>query len=155
MFRRSDPLQFVTQIGGKKLAEDIKSSDKEMQRYAGKFGAKKRHPSPWQSPGATVRVTPYDRGVRLNCDHGWIELHWVAPDCLRVRLNAQNGDFLPPFSYAVAKVDWPVVPLEKTDGEEVLEMRTSAIVCRINKRQSHLRLELPDGRLLTTDATGI
>jgi alpha-glucosidase len=155
MFRRSDPLQFVTQIGGKKLAEDIKSSDKEIRRYEGKFGAKKRRSSLWQSPGAVLRVLPYDRGVRLACDHGWIELHWAAPDCLRVRLNTENGDFLPPFSYAVSKVDWPVVPVEKTDGEDVLEIRSTGFVCRVNKRQSRLRLEMPDGRLLASDAAGM
>src|SRR5262245_54034804 len=108
---KKDALQFYLNLGGKQLVDDIKASDKSIEHHNKRFEAKKRRLSPWQTLGAVRRIIPYERGLRFACEHGWVELHWIAADCLRVRLSA-NGDFPAPFSYAVSKVDWPVVVIE-------------------------------------------
>jgi alpha-glucosidase len=155
LFRRTDPLRFFQRIGGKTLADEIIACDKVIKRYDRRYRVKGRSSAVWHSPGAVVRIHPYERGVRLDCERGWVELHWISPDCLRVRLRTQDGDFIPPFSYAVDKVDWPVPAFTTSEREDSLEMRTSSLVCRVGKHPFRLLLETVGGRRVSLDTKGL
>lgn len=149
-------IQFFTELGGRPLVDDVKSYEKTIRGYNRQYGVKRRGNLPWQTPGNVERVVPYERGLRLRCQRGWVELRWIAADCMRVRWLQQNDEpFIEPFSYAVSKVDWPVVPIDMTqDGESVI-MRSAEISCRISRRPFHLTLETLDGQLVCTDSAGM
>jgi len=155
---RKENIRFLTEVAGKRLVDDIKAYEKIISRYDRQFGIRKRGTSPWLSLGALQQAIPFERGIRLRCQNGWLELYWVTADCLRVRLRPQDDKFSEPFSYAVHKTDWTPVPFE-VSGEESsaahLEIRTNTVVCWIDKRSSRLRLETLDQRLVCADKQGI
>jgi alpha-glucosidase len=155
MARKTDPLRQYAEIGGRRLVDAIKRVEKINASYAKRFAIKKRGQAAWHSPGGVIAVKPYERGVYVTCERGWIELHWIAPDCLRVRMRLADRDFLPPFSYAVHKVDWSPVSFEFSEDAKTLALRSSALVCRADKRRFRLRFEMPDGRVVTMDSHGI
>jgi alpha-glucosidase len=155
---RKDTIRFFTELGGKKLVDDIKAYEKVVGRYNRQFAVKKRASAQWLTLGAVQQVFAYERGVRLRCQNGWLELHWVAADCLRVRMRTQDDKFFAPFSYAVHKVDWPSVPFEVVDdGQDSaqLEIRSDLLICRIDKRSSRLRLETLDNVVICGDKQGV
>lgn len=152
---KKDTLQFYLNLGGKSLVDDIRASDKNLERQNKRFAVKKRHPSPWQTTGPVRQVIPYERGLRFACERGWVELQWIAADCVRVRLRTDSGDFPAPLSYAVCKVDWPDVPIVVVEGDEALEVRSEAMICRIGKRPFRIGLETLDGDLICVDRAGM
>jgi alpha-glucosidase len=154
-FRKNDPLQFFQRVGGKSLTEAIQQADRSLSRYEKRFGGKRRAALPWQGLGAVKQYALYERGVRLACERGWVELHWIAPDCLRVRLRLRDDDFLPPFSYAVNKVDWGDVEFSiSADRPDALEIRTAALVCRVGKQPFRLAVETLAGKRVSLDNAG-
>ncbi|HLU08572.1 MAG TPA: TIM-barrel domain-containing protein [Oceanobacillus sp.] len=155
MARKTDPLRQYAEIGGKRLVDAIKRVEKINSSYSKRYRPKKRGNPAWQSPGGVIAVQPYERGIHLTCERGWIELHWIAPDCVRVRLRLIDADFIPPFSYAVHKVDWSRVSFEFSEDAHILTMRSSALVCRVDKRRFRLRFELPDGQVIMMESGGI
>jgi alpha-glucosidase len=148
-------VRFFTELGGKPLVDDIKTSEKLLERYNRRYSTKKRENISWKGLGAVQQVIPYERGVRLGCQHGWAELHWIAPDCLRVRLRIADGNFIEPFSYAVSKVDWHVVQSQLIEGSDALELRSAELVCRVDKRSLRIGLEGIDGNLYCVDRAGM
>jgi len=158
MAKKSERLDFFTRLAGQSLVDDIHATERILRRYQERFGSKPDAKSPaanWQNAGAVRRVVPYERGVRLVCERGLVELEWVAADCLRVRLRREVGDFPAPFSYAVAKTDWPQVSMELVEDDNALEMRTAEVICRIDKRTFRFGLMKPDGKLICVDSNGI
>jgi alpha-glucosidase len=152
---RKENLRFFTELGGKQLVDEIKAYERTVGRLNRQFQPRKRGSFPWQSLGAVTRVFQYERGIRLRCQNGWVELQWIAQDCLRVRLRTEDGHFLEPFSYAVAKVDWLSVSFEMEDAATFLEMRTNALVCRIDKRAFRLSLQTHEQHPVCFDSTGM
>lgn len=155
MARKTDPLRQYAEIGGKRLVEAIKRVEKINASYTKRFAQKRRGSPSWQSPGGVLAVKRYERGVHLACERGWIELHWIASDCVRVRLRLADREFLPPFSYAVHKIDWSPVPFEFSEDAKTLALRSSALVCRVDKRRFRLRFEMLDGRVVIMDTKGV
>jgi alpha-glucosidase len=156
MLRRPDNLRFFLNLGGKQLVEDIKDYDKTLKRYDKRYGVKKRPSTNWTSPGAVRQYIRYERGLRFACDRGWVELQWIAVDCIRVRLRVENPEFIPPFSYSVSKVDWPPVPFEVIDHGSTLEIYSAGLTCRVSKQPFRIALETrPEGRLLCIDSEGM
>ncbi len=156
MLRRSDPLQLYAQIGGQKLVDAVKHCDSVTRQYDQRYlpNARARMAAPWRQPGGVLDVRRYERGIRLRCEHAWIELEAALPSCVRVRARP-DGDFSqPPTTPPVARR--PPIALELTDADDVLELRTGSIACRVSKQSFHLRVELlPDYRLIYTDAGGV
>lgn len=153
---RKENIRFFTEVGGKQLVDEIKAYDRLITRYDRKFAVKKRASATWIIPGGVQRVIPYERGVRFRCQNGWIEIRWVAANCLRFRLNVEDGNFTEPFSYAVSKVNWPIVDFEIThDTAEIYEMRSAALVCRVNKRSFQVQIETLDGQPICTHKQGL
>ncbi len=155
MLRRTDPLQLYADIGGKRLVDAIKACEKTTDQYDRRYLSKRRSSANWHEVGRVRQIVRDERSVRLDCENGWIELYWSAPDCLRVRLRTLDASFEPPISAAVENPDLAPVTFELTDSETMLELRTSALVCRVSKRPFKLWLELPDRRLVCSDAGGI
>jgi alpha-glucosidase len=155
---KKDILRFFQELAGKSLVDDIKTTEKALSRYHDKSGGRKRRRLlPWNGPGNVKRVSAYERGIRVDCEQGSVELQWVAADCLRVRLcpGTKNADFAPPFSYAVSKVDWPQVKIEAVDHPAVVEMQSSTMICRVEKRPFRLHLENSGRELICTDSAGM
>lgn len=156
MLRRSDPLQLYAQIGGQKLVDAVKHCDSVTRQYDQRYLPASRVPNaaPWIQPGAVVSMARYERGIRLRCEYAAVELEAVLPTCIRVRVRP-DGDFHQPVSM-VAQHSRTIVPLEITETEDVLELRTSSIACRVSKRSFRLRVELlPDYRLIYADSGGV
>ncbi|MBI5669805.1 MAG: DUF4968 domain-containing protein [Chloroflexi bacterium] len=152
---KRETIQFFTELGGRPLVDDVKSFEKLVRWYDRRFGSKRRS-LPWFTPGNVEQVVSFERGLRLRCERGWVELRWMATDCLRVRWLRQNEDhFIEPFSYAVVKVDWPAVPLETRQGDDAILMKSPELVCRIGKRPFRLGLETPTGDLICVDTAGM
>lgn len=149
-------IQFFTELGGRPLVDDVKSFEKLVRWYDRRFGSKRRSNLPWLAPGNVEQVVSFERGLRLRCQRGWVELRWIAPDCLRVRwLRQDEKNFIEPFAYAVSKVDWPVVPVETVEGDEAILMKSAELVCRIGKQPFRLGLETLGGDLICVDSTGL
>jgi alpha-glucosidase len=151
---KKDAFQSYLNLGGKQLVDDIKVSDKNIEKQNKRVEGKKRRPAPWQTTGAIRRIIPYERGLRFTCERAWVELQWLTADCLRVRLHV-DGDFPVPFSYAVSKVEWPVVPIEVVEGEDALEVHSASMICRIGKRPFRIGLETLEGELICVDRVGM
>lgn len=90
----------------------------------------------------------------LRCGAAALRIEVLAPALLRVRL-APDGQFDHGFSYAVAKTDWPALPVEFVAGEATLELRTAALTCRVHLAPCRLSLLDALGRPLLTDADGL
>jgi alpha-glucosidase len=158
MAKQNETLKFFHRLGGDELVSDV-------ERYAGirreqdrrfasvKADAAAQH---WRIAGAVETVIPYERGVRLACEYAWVELEWLAVDCVRVRMVAREDDLgQMPFSYAIDKTDWPEVSLNVRDLPDRVEVHTEGQICRIAKRPLHIALERPDGRVFCMDAVGM
>jgi alpha-glucosidase len=155
MPRKNDPLRRYMETSGKRLIETIKQVEKINAAYTKRYTVKPRAHAAWYSPGAVLDTKPYERGIRIACERGWIELHWLTPDCLRVRLRTVDPYFVPPFSYAVHKVDWIPVPFELDGDRQAIVMRSSALVCHVSKNSFRLQIELTDGRTVCSDKAGM
>ena len=151
---RKENIRFFTELGGKKLVDDIKAYEKVIGRYDRQFIAKKRAASQWLALGAVQQVSILKHGIRLRCQNGWLELYWIAADCLRVRLRLNDDNFAEPFSYALHKRDLQAVAFEvfgHDSPSNQIEIHTNSLICRIDKRSSRIRLETLDHQLVCMD----
>jgi alpha-glucosidase len=156
MLRRIDPLQIYADVGGKQLVDAIKFCERVTNQYDRRYLNRRRASTTWHEPGRVRWVFREERGVRLDCENAWVELYWAAPDCLRVRLRTLDAVFSPPVSAVVKRSDLAPVLLDVIDGEEVVEIRSPSLVCRVTKRPFRLRVEmLSDRRVVCTDAAGV
>ncbi len=90
----------------------------------------------------------------LRCGDAAVRIEALAPDLVRVRL-APDGQFDHGFSYAVARTDWPPVDVAFEAGEDALELRSAALLCRIQRAPCRISFHDPLGRLLAADADGL
>ncbi|NDJ61964.1 MAG: DUF4968 domain-containing protein [Chloroflexi bacterium] len=158
ILRKPDPLAVYTDIGGNRLVAAVKAAEKVAEVYARRYeatAAATPTTQPWHTVGAVQSVMVDEQGVRCACEAGWVELHWQAADCLRVRWQPNGPDFIPFESPAVVAQNWPEVPFEVFDGDSSFELRTHMLKCLINKDPLRLRLEFHDGRTVCSDARGI
>lgn len=151
---RKDFLKVLTDVGGKRLVDAVKSSEKTHDQYVKRY-TPKAQTHPWRGVGRVRYVVPYERGIRFACQNGRVELHWIANDCLRVRLRRDNGDFAEPFSYAVHKTEWPLVPFEYVEGADAVEVRSSSLICRVDKRAFRIGLESVEQQPICLDLLGM
>lgn len=142
--------------GGEKFVEDIKTAEATIKRYARQYMASESTvASVWRQPGAVEEVLSEERGLRLICQQGSVELVVIAPDCLRVRWQAGHDTFTEPFSYAVSKTDWPAVPFTWRDAGRMIEVRTAGMVCIIQKNPLRMTVQTPSGQPLTSELKGM
>ncbi|MBE2266584.1 MAG: hypothetical protein IAE80_00030, partial [Anaerolinea sp.] len=109
----------------------------------------------WNQPGRVRQIFRHERGARLQCESGWIDLMLIAPDVLRVSWRLEDSTAPLPLQ-TIRDAQWLPVEDQFTDGDEWLELATGALAIRVNKRQFRLRIELlPDRRVVCQDAAGI
>lgn len=159
MAKRSDNLRFFAALGGKQLAEDMLTYEKILARSDQRFVKSHIRPvtSQWRIMGAVENVQQIDQQtLYLECEYGWVEVRWLASNCLRVRMGTSVASFdTPPFSYAVSKAEWPPVQVRTSIGSDAIDMKTADLTCRIGRKPLRIGLQTVDGRLLCVDSTGI
>ena len=64
---KKEVVRFFTELGGKSLIEEIKASERLLDRYNRRYSTRKRNTSSWRAIGSVERVIPYERGVRFAC----------------------------------------------------------------------------------------
>ncbi len=106
-----------------------------------------------QTLGDVKSIEKRPGGALVHAEHGYLEISFLAPDIIRVRMRTEPN-FPPPFSYAVERIDWPIPPVISRDMPETFTANTDHMVCRIHKKHTQLSFELPDGRILSEDAEG-
>ncbi len=103
--------------------------------------------------GSVTAVEKQAQRMVIHAENGYMELYFVAPEIVRVRVRP-DPDFKPPFSYAVDKIDWPQPSVLVQDGPEVFTAQTDHLVCRLRKDGCRLSFETPQGRVFCEDADG-
>ncbi len=90
----------------------------------------------------------------LRCGEAAGRIEVLGPDLARVRL-APDGQFDHGFSYAVAGANWPATEVAFEAGEDVLELRSASLTCRIQRKPCRISFYDPLGRLLAADDDGL
>ena len=94
--------------------------------------------------------------IELVCDRGVLQITVLAPDMLRVRYRS-DGQFEPPFSYAVTRGDeeWPAAHFAVVEAGDDLDTRTDRLVCQIGRKPCRLSFLDLDGTPISADTDGI
>lgn len=112
------------------MAESILDAEAKNADYEAQYGYPALETNPqWHQLGTIRSYEQTHRGLIVSCDQGFAELVWLAPDCLRVRIQPDSGIFQEPFSYAVAKTDWP--PVERQVKTRVNDEQLGEIALQI------------------------
>jgi alpha-glucosidase len=150
--KESNHLDFYKWLGGQELVDAVNAGQESLQRYVTK---PQQSNAPWQNVGAIKEFTANERDIHFICENGKVELFWIAEDCLRLRFKTTEGDFEAPFSYAVFKTEWQPISFEVNDGVESIEIRSSALLCYVNKSAFALTVETLDGNPICRDTLGM
>jgi len=108
----------------------------------------------FQTLGKVHEIERRPRGAVLQAEQGSVEIYFLSPDIVRVRMRRDN-DFLPPFSYAVEKVDWPSTLVTYEEEMAVFTIRTEHLVCRVHRTPCRLIFETAEGQVISEDADGL
>jgi alpha-glucosidase len=111
-------------------------------------------PSTFQSLGDVTSFHFDQQRLGLRCGDTAVRIEALAPDLMRVRL-APDGQFGHDFSYAVAQTGWPPTEVMFEAGHDVLELRSAALICRVQRTPCRISFYDPLGRLLAADADGL
>ncbi len=107
----------------------------------------------FQTLGKVSGFDSLPHGLVIHAERGHLEIIFTAPDIVRVRMS-RTGTFAPPFSYALAQVDWPPVTVQTgSDGTHVT-LQSDQLVCRVRRDTCHLTVETPSGETVSTDSEG-
>lgn len=85
----------------------------------------------WEATGKVLDFKGYDGGMRLECLNGFLDVYWVADDCLRMVYRKTNAFDALPFSYAVVDQPPRIVKYDLVHDEQSLEMRTTQVRCQV------------------------
>ncbi|MAS34212.1 MAG: hypothetical protein CL610_09400 [Anaerolineaceae bacterium] len=152
----SEKLEFFRRLGGQALVDDIHATARQFQQADQRFMTPNADASTkWRIPGAVESVQLTEEGIRLKCEQGWLDLRWLAPNCLHLRFASSPNDFDSYFSYAIHKQHWTTVSLEIKEERDQILVATSAYVYRITTRPFGLTVETIKGRVICRDSPGI
>ncbi len=154
MVKKHEQIRFLMDLGGQQLLDDALAAEQQTQVYDQQYMPSAEKKYFWQAIGSVRQIVTTDSSLQLACEHGQVELTWLAPNCLRVRAKAEAGGFDAPFSYAVCKKDWPDTPLNIAQGDEAIVVETSAIRYRISKHPFRIGVETLDGKMICMDSSG-
>jgi alpha-glucosidase len=124
-----------------------------IRRLNRRFGRPKPT-GPFRTLGKVRAIDTHPRGALIRAENGQIEIYFVAPDVVRVRMR-NDTQFDPPFSYAVIESEWPAVTVQHQDSVEQAIAQSDRVVCRIHKDPFRLVLETPDGHVISEDSEGM
>ncbi len=116
--------------------------------------APKKPRGPFQTPGSIISAEPYSHGAVLHAEQGFVELQFLAPEILRVRMHS-DPTFSPPFSYAVEMSDWSDPRVQFKNGAQHVMLGTEHLVCRVTKETGKLAFLTPEGITISEDAQGL
>ncbi len=157
MVKRSENLRFLAAVGGKSLADDVLAYEKIVARNDQRFTKARATVPQWRILGAVEQVH-HDgpQTFRLECEHGWAEIHWIASNVVRVRLGDTADSFTrPPSSYAVTKTEWPPVAIKVNIGPDAITLESPHLTCRIGRKPLRIALQTAPERILCIDSTGM
>jgi len=143
--------QFVRSFQAQTLLDAMQYSRSVRARNR-RFALKKAR-GRFTSLGKVISIDKRTQGAVIHCENGHIELHFLSAEILRVRVR-QDGEFRPPFSYAVERIDFPTPTVLDGEDKQTFNVRTDQLVCRVMKDSSALRFEMPDGRVISEDDGG-
>lgn len=108
----------------------------------------------WQGVGSMTASALEGNQVHLRNRDYAVTLTVLAPDLIRVRATrgAPPG---PDYSYAVAKADWPTVPVEYAGTRQAGTLRTPELEARIQLSPFRLSFYDSSGRLISKDADNL
>lgn len=108
----------------------------------------------WTHLGRVAGIEQTERGIVLDCGGPQIAITFVTPTMLRVRV-APSGGFVARRSWAVAQDDseWPSVPFEVREADDVIEVLTEQIRVRVERDGARLACFDHAGRPWAQDAT--
>lgn len=149
----SEYLDFFRQMSGQALVDDILAYEKIASQYDGQQLADSD--LPWQTLGQVEQADEVERGLRFKCERGWVQLTWLAVDCLHVRHASDPDEFDTYFSYAIDNHEWSPVNLAVIMGENAIVVKTGPLVYRIGKRPFRLGIETADSQVICIDSEGI
>lgn len=152
MSDREERGHFFTNLGGKELVDAIQLSDRLLARYTSKQAPPKS--ANWSIIGAVETAASYARGLRLKCEYGVAEVQIIADNCIRVRVARSFDEMHEPFSYSVAKTEWPQVQYNLSEAYEVIQIRTAALNCLINRYPFQVQLTTLTDETICEDSAG-
>ncbi|MBN2303169.1 MAG: DUF4968 domain-containing protein [Anaerolineae bacterium] len=117
-----------------------------------RFGQKKAR-GRFKSPGKVVAIHPYPRGVVIQAENSHIQIEFVTPEIVRVRMRV-SADFSPPFSYAIESSDWSPVKFTSQETAEVVRIETPDLACQVHKASCRLTFRTEKG-VISEDTTGL
>ena len=101
------------------------------------------------------------RIVTVDCANGSYRIAMLAPDVVRVRFLPTDGPASSrptgvPFSYSVARSDdeWPACEFRVIEALSCVEIRTSRLICRIDKATGEIAFPDLEGNVISEDETG-
>jgi len=101
------------------------------------------------------------RIVTVDCANGSYRIAMLAPDVVRVRFLPTDGPASSrptgvPFSYSVARSDdeWPACEFRVIEALSCVEIRTSRLICRIDKATGEIAFLDLEGNVISEDETG-
>ena len=105
----------------------------------------------WQSVGTMTPSEPQGAQITFHSRQATATITVLAPDLVRVRMvpGVSPG---PDYSWAVAKTDWPKVPVEFTGTQELPIIRTSEVEVRVQLSPFRLAFYDRSGKLISKDA---
>jgi len=92
--------------------------------------------------------------VDVQCSNATVRIEALAPDLFRVRMT-KDATFAPPFSYAVDRYEWPAPEVRVEESDQALDIHTSAVTCRVQKRPCRLTFLDMEGHVISADAEGM
>lgn len=151
-----EPFHFFRSLGGQALVDDILATAEHFRRADQLHAVPKQNVVlKWRIIGAVEEVLELETSLRLRCEQGWVELKWLAANCLHVRQATTAAELDTYFSYAVHKTDWaPLVP-EVTDEGSKLVIHTEEYVYHIWKQPFRLEVTTSDGQMVCADSPGM
>jgi alpha-glucosidase len=108
----------------------------------------------FQSLGQVIGVEQTARGLHVQAERGYLAIEFVTPDVVRVRMR-QTADFPPPFSYAIANIDWPAVTPRYRSEQASLSVSAGQLICRIERSSCRLTFLTAGGQVVCQDKDGI
>ena len=110
----------------------------------------------YRRPGTVIDMSRDGRTVTLQTVSGAYAITVLAPNLFRVRFRP-DGDFAPPFSYAITKPDavWPPCDFTVVTTDAAVTIRTQRLTCRVDRESGRLTFLDPHGNVISEEAEGI
>ncbi len=105
-------------------------------------------------PGAVASLAAAADGLTLRAANGALRLTVIAEDCIQVRFSP-SGSFPVPFSYAVAKAEWPHVPFTVREEADSITVKAARIAVKVHRADCTLTFTDVAGRVIGAEAAPI